>query len=238
MYLTELSPHHVQFPIPDQALSEPDGLLAIGGDLRPERLIEAYRHGIFPWYNQGEPILWWSPSTRALFDPCTPYLSRSSHKFQRKAQYVVTINCDFAGVIAGCRHRPNTGTWITKEIAQAYIYLHHLGHAHSIEVWHQDQLVGGFYGIACGAMFCGESMFSRATNASKIALWAFSHHFAKHGGHWIDCQMENPHLMSLGAQLMPRRQYLDILMQTREQALPASVYHQQQLAFPGASHAN
>ncbi|HEY9051521.1 MAG TPA: leucyl/phenylalanyl-tRNA--protein transferase, partial [Gammaproteobacteria bacterium] len=163
---------HEPFPDVDQALKEPDGLLAIGGDLSPVRLLNAYKHGIFPWYTEGEPILWWSPDPRCVLFPNKLNISRSLKKTLKKKPFDIRMDTAFAEVMLACAEpRPGqSGTWITPDVFQAYTHMHELGYAHSIECWQQDQLVGGLYGMAIGQMFFGESMFSRVTDASKIAL--------------------------------------------------------------------
>ncbi|WP_440501035.1 leucyl/phenylalanyl-tRNA--protein transferase, partial [Serratia nevei] len=171
----------------------------------------AYERGIFPWYSPGEAILWWSPDPRAVLFPAEFHLNRSLKRFLRHDPFRITLNHDFAAVIAACAHRPDEGTWIGPEVQRAYQHLHRLGYAHSVEVWQDDQLVGGMYGVAQGALFCGESMFSRVTNASKCALMAFCRHFAAYGGELIDCQVLNAHTARLGAREIPRRQFLQQL---------------------------
>ena len=189
MRLVQLSRHSIAFPSPEGALREPNGLLALGGDLGPARLLMAYQRGIFPWFSPGDPILWWSPDPRAVLWPEQFHLSRSMKRFHKTTPYRVTINYAFSDVLAGCAHDRNEGTWITTSISQAYHRLHELGHAHSIEVWQENTLVGGMYGVAMGELFCGESMFSRAENASKTALYVFCKAFSHAGGKLIDCQV-------------------------------------------------
>ncbi|MBN0855537.1 leucyl/phenylalanyl-tRNA--protein transferase, partial [Pseudomonas aeruginosa] len=167
MRLVQLSRHSIAFPSPEGALREPNGLLALGGDLSPARLLMAYQRGIFPWFSPGDPILWWSPDPRAVLWPEQFHLSRSMKRFHQRSPYRVTLNHAFGEVIEGCASDRDEGTWITSSIVRAYHQLHELGHAHSIEVWQENTLVGGMYGVAQGALFCGESMFSRAENASK-----------------------------------------------------------------------
>ncbi|MGK0684331.1 leucyl/phenylalanyl-tRNA--protein transferase [Serratia marcescens] len=211
MRIVKLSPQSLAFPSPEGALRDPNGLLAIGGDLTAQRLLAAYERGIFPWYSPGEAILWWSPDPRAVLFPTEFHLNRSLKRFLRHDPFHITLNHDFASVIAACAHRPDEGTWIGPEVQRAYQHLHRLGYAHSVEVWQDDQLVGGMYGVAQGALFCGESMFSRVTNASKCALMAFCRHFAAYGGELIDCQVLNAHTARLGAREIPRRQFLQQL---------------------------
>ncbi|MES9969792.1 MAG: leucyl/phenylalanyl-tRNA--protein transferase [Candidatus Thiodiazotropha sp.] len=195
-------------PFPDVSLAErePDGLLAVGGDLTPQRLIQAYQLGIFPWFTEGEPILWWSPDPRTVLYPEKIRISRSLRKVLRKKVYKVSIDQDFEAVIQGCAApRDNSpGTWLVPEMIDAYRQQHKLGHAHSVEVWHEDALVGGLYGMAIGGVFFGESMFSRATDSSKIALVHLSHKLTQWGFKMIDCQVYTKHLASLGAEEIPR----------------------------------
>ena len=232
IYIPEIDPSSLQFPDPSTALADPNGLLAFGGDLSPQRLRQAYRHGIFPWYSQGEPILWWSPTPRGIFIPQQFTPSKSLRKFMRKVSYTVSINHACHAVIRQCAEsRGPEHTWITEEMINAYQKLHDEGNCHSVEVWQDQQLVGGFYGIAVGSVFCGESMFSLADNASKIALWYFCHHFSSHGGTLIDCQMMNPHLASLGARESNRSAFLTQLHQQRDSALPTACYHPQTLVL-------
>lgn len=204
----------LEFPALDIALEEPNGLLAIGGDLSAERLISAYRHGCFPWFNEGEPVLWWSPDPRMVLFPEKLHVSRSMRRLLLRDAYRVTFDQAFPKVIKACAEpRDYTDrTWITKAIQNAYIELYHRGIAHSVEVWQNDQLVGGLYGLAIGQLFFGESMFSRADNASKFGFIKLVQKLSKAGFVLIDCQMQTGHLASLGAHTIPRRffkQYLD-----------------------------
>lgn len=195
------------FPPLATALTDPNGLLAAGADLSPERLITAYQHGIFPWFSPGQPILWWSPDPRMVLTPSALKISRSLTKTLRHADYEVRLDTAFDQVIMACATTPRpgqSGTWITSEIINAYQQLHRLGIAHSVETWHHDQLVGGLYGIALGHAFFGESMFSHRTDASKIALAHLCAFLGTRGFGIIDCQMETSHLASLGAQPIPR----------------------------------
>ncbi|MBS0974576.1 leucyl/phenylalanyl-tRNA--protein transferase [Serratia rubidaea] len=224
MRIVKLSPHSVAFPSPEGALRDPNGLLAIGGDLSAPRLLAAYQRGIFPWYSPGEAILWWSPDPRAVLYPAEHHISRSFRRFLRAAPFRITLNHDFAAVIAACAERPQDGTWIGPEVQHAYLHLHRLGYAHSVEVWQGDELVGGMYGVAQGALFCGESMFSRVTNASKCALMAFCRHFAAFGGELIDCQVLNAHTASLGAREISRRSFLQQLSELQRRPLAAACW--------------
>ncbi|WP_392561858.1 leucyl/phenylalanyl-tRNA--protein transferase [Orbus sturtevantii] len=218
------------FPDPNDGLIEPNGLLAVGGDLSSSRLLAAYQQGIFPWFSEGEPILWWSPDPRAVIDPQQLHNSRSFKKFLQRSDYRVSINTDFSAVIAGCA-RYHKQTWITDDMLAAYLKLHQLGFAHSIEVWQNNRLIGGLYGIAQGALFCGESMFSSQTNASKVGLYAFCQHFILHGGALIDCQVLNDHTASLGAFELPREVYLTYLKQLQVSAVTQHCYQQQFIEY-------
>ncbi len=207
------------FPAVDKALREPNGLLAIGGDLSVRRLVNAYRAGIFPWYNAGDPILWWSPDPRTLLLPEELHISRTLRKTLRQRRFALSMDRDFPRVINACacisRHG-ETGTWLLPEMIRAYRALNIHGIAHSVEVWEQGQLVGGLYGVAIGRAFFGESMFSRASDASKVALVFLCQQLA----HWrfelIDCQVATEHLLGMGAQLVPRTQFIKKLESCRE----------------------
>jgi leucyl/phenylalanyl-tRNA--protein transferase len=206
-----LGRNDLTFPSPEHALKEPNGLLAIGGDLRPERLLSAYSSGVFPWFNDDRgPILWWSPDPRAVFQPTRIKISRSLRRRLAHGEFRVTLDAAFDDVVAGCAapREPNGGTWITEAIRDAYSALHRLGFAHSTEAWHGDRLVGGLYGVSIGRMFFGESMFARATDASKVALVCLAEQLERWKFELIDCQMMNPHLKSLGAIEMSRREFL------------------------------
>ncbi|MBF9000778.1 MULTISPECIES: leucyl/phenylalanyl-tRNA--protein transferase [Vibrio] len=233
IYLTELAPDNFLFPSPFEALEEPNGLLAFGGDLNPQRILNAYRQGIFPWYGPGEPILWWSPSPRAVFYPKTFKPSKSVKKFQRKQKYDISLNMATEKVIEQCAAlRPPEETWLNNDMRMAYKQLSRMGKCHSVEVWEDEELVGGLYGLSIGRLFCGESMFSIADNASKIALWYFCHHFTQHQGELIDCQVMNPHLASLGATELPRSQFMQTLLSLKEQNVSASCFERQWLSSP------
>ncbi len=205
----QLSDTEVWFPKPE--LADDDGLLAIGGDLSAERLLLAYHHGIFPWYSDESPILWHSPHQRFVLFPENIKVSSSMKKVISGGRFSVTRNQAFADVIRACSAIPRKegqGTWITGEMQDAYIRLHLLGHAHSVEVWKEGELAGGLYGVEVNSVFCGESMFSRESNASKIALISL----CRNGGYrMIDCQVYTAHLESLGAQMISRAEYLAIL---------------------------
>ncbi len=201
------------FPDAELALRDPDGLLAVGGDLDPRRLLAAYRRGIFPWYSAGQPILWWSPDPRAVLDPKRLKVSRSLRKRLRRGEYRVTLDQAFPEVIAACA-TPAPGresTWITAEMSRAYRRLHAMGHAHSAECWQADVLAGGLYGVAIGRIFFGESMFSRRTDASKVAFATLVEQLRAWGYVAVDCQVSSPHLSSLGAAPMPRHDFLMLL---------------------------
>lgn len=216
MYLLSSQTSQNLFPPVDQA--SPEGLLAIGGDLSSERILTAYRHGIFPWYSEGQPILWWSPDPRAVLYPARLKVSRSLAKTIRRGAYQVSFDRAFNAVIRGCaapRHKdPDGGTWITPDMVAAYARLHEQGYAHSVETWRNGQLVGGLYGLALGRGFFGESMFSRATDASKIALVALVEQLRQLHFDFIDCQLPSPHILSLGAEEVPRSRFLEQLQGT------------------------
>ncbi|WP_133470297.1 leucyl/phenylalanyl-tRNA--protein transferase [Paraglaciecola marina] len=211
--LTKLN-SKLQFPNTDFALEDPNGLLAFGGDLSPKRLLLAYSQGIFPWFSQDEPIMWWSPNPRGVLPLDKFNCSKSLAKFARNCSYAVSVNKNFNEVIDACATTPrnDSGTWITQQMVNAYKLLHTEGHAHSIEVWDQQQnLVGGLYGVLVGKVFCGESMFHRATNASKLAFMNLVKLLQANQCNFIDCQMQNPHLESLGCIEVPRSEFLKLL---------------------------
>ncbi len=207
-----LSPDpHAAFPPASSALQDPDGLLAIGGDLSPARLLNAYRHGIFPWYSQGQPLMWWTPDPRMVFRTDAVHLPARFRRSLRASLWQVRADTAFAEVVAACALSPRPGqdgTWITPDMHAAYLELHRLGHAHSIEVFAGEGLVGGIYGVAVGRMFFGESMFSGASGGSKVALAALAHRLRGWGWPLIDAQVENPHLITLGAMSWPRVEFL------------------------------
>ena len=210
------------FPPADRAEAHLNGLLAMGGDLSLPRLLNAYRNGIFPWFNPGEPILWWSPDPRVILIPKRVHLSRSLRKCLRKQPFRITLDHDFSGVIQSCAApRPrSSGTWLVQEMIEAYIRLHRAGWAHSVEVWQGETLVGGLYGVALGRMFFGESMFSRVSNASKVALVALCQVLDAWGYGLIDCQVVNPHLLRMGAEQISRQRFLRALRILRAQPAP------------------
>ncbi|HYW03088.1 MAG TPA: leucyl/phenylalanyl-tRNA--protein transferase [Gammaproteobacteria bacterium] len=201
------------FPDPSRALRHPNGLLAAGGDLGPERLIAAYKRGIFPWYSAGEPILWWSPDPRTVFLPGGVHVSRRLARRLRRGEFGVTLDRDFAAVVRGCAEprRDHEGTWLTPEMQQAYCRLHALGVAHSVEVWAGDELAGGLYGVALGRVFFGESMFRRRSDASKVALAVLSRQLRLWNFLVFDCQVGSPHLYRMGAVDIPRQRFLELV---------------------------
>ena len=200
----------VPFPPVSYALREPNGLLAIGGNLRPRRLLQAYRHGIFPWFARDEPILWWSPDPRCVIFPGDFHVSRSLRRTWRRGRFEVTRDRAFRDVVRACaRPRPKSpGTWIVPSMVDAYLELYRLGCATSFECWHEGELVGGIYGVHLGHVFFGESMFSAMSDASKLALWQVAE---ADDVALIDCQLENPHLQRLGATRIPRERFLHLL---------------------------
>ena len=199
---------------PNVETANPDGIIAIGGDLSPERLILAYKSGIFPWYNEGEPIIWYSPDPRMVLYPENLRISKSMRSIMRKENFQITFNQNFKEVISNCKtinRKDQPGTWITDEMQKAYIELHKIGIAKSVEVWQDDELVGGLYGIDLGHIFCGESMFSKVSNASKVAFIFLTQKYEKEDYRLIDCQVYNEHLASLGAEEIPRRKFIKTL---------------------------
>lgn len=212
LHLPRLPPDpSAPFPDPATALRRPDGLLAFGGDLSPDRLLNAYRHGIFPWFSEGQPILWWCPDPRLVFRTDGVRLSSRFRRHLRASPWVVRADTSFDAVVAACASTPRNGqdgTWITAEMRDAYGQMHRLGHAHSVEVFDGRRLVGGIYGIAVGRMFFGESMFSAESGGSKVALAALAGWLAARGWPLLDAQVENPHLRRLGAETMPRADFL------------------------------
>ena len=203
------------FPPLERALTEPNGLLAAGGALDPQWLLTAYRQGIFPWFSPGEPILWWSPDPRLVLLPEAFRISRSLYKTLRRRLFELRVDSAFSAVIEACAapRAPATGTWISAEMRAAYLTMHELGYAHSVECWRDDRLVGGLYGMALGKVFFGESMFSIDTDASKVALAHLVRFLRLKGYVMIDCQMKTAHLMSMGAHEISRQQFRDTLDQ-------------------------
>ncbi len=203
-----------QLTFPPPYLAEDDGLLAIGGDLSPERLLLAYRQGIFPWYSDGLVILWYSPDPRLVLLSHKLYINRSLRKFIRKRKYRITLDRAFEEVITNCAEVPRpgqNGTWISPDIKEAYIELHKMGYAHSVEAWSDDKLVGGAYGVCVGGIFCGESMFTLESNASKVAFASLVHQLHRWGIWLTDCQVYTRHLARLGAEEWPRSKFLRVL---------------------------
>lgn len=200
-------------PPAGRALQEPDGLLAAGGELDTPTLLAAYRAGIFPWYSDGQPVLWWSPDPRTVFFPARFHVSRSLARTLRRRSFEVSLDRDFAGVMRACgpERRGETATWITPAMLGAYTRLHAQGHAHSVECWRDGEMVGGVYGVAIGRVFFGESMFSRVTDASKVALALLCRALERWGYGLFDCQMASPHLESLGAVSLPRAHFRSLL---------------------------
>ena len=200
---------HLSFPPLDEALVEPNGLLAAGGDLSPERLIKAYRSGIFPWFNEDETILWWSPDPRMVLFPNELKISHSLNKILKKGNYEIRFDSSFNEVIRACAapRKGQSGTWIHSDMISAYMMLHEMGLAHSVETWIDDKLMGGLYGVIQGKIFFGESMFSQINNASKIAFVHLVKQLEKWNYNMIDCQMKTTHLASFGAREIPRKEF-------------------------------
>ena len=212
MKLAMLDEFNPEFPPVNEALDEPDGLLAIGGNLYPKTLAKAYERAIFPWYTEEEPILWWSPSNRCVLMPNNFYISKSLRRILRQNYYSVTSNKCFREVVLACsKPRGEGGTWIGPAMVDAYSNLHQHGKAHSIEVWDKTKLVGGIYGVLVGGVFSGESMFSIINNGSKIAMAHLCQYMSSSGMVCLDCQIENSHLTSLGAELIPRSTFTEYL---------------------------
>jgi leucyl/phenylalanyl-tRNA--protein transferase len=211
-----------EISFPPVHFADPDGLLAIGGDLSIERLLIAYRKGIFPWY-EGEHILWWCPDPRFILSPRDVHISKSMGSLLKKNNFVFTVNTAFKEVIRQCKkikRQDQDGTWITDEVEKAYTKLHELGYAHSAEVWENDQLVGGLYGIRMGKVFFGESMFSKVSNASKLAFIKYAAQLQNEGTELIDCQVYTAHLESLGARMITRMEFTRYL----DKLIPAAIF--------------
>ncbi len=216
----QIPPQHV-FPEPRRA--DPNGLLGVGGDLHPERLLLAYRMGIFPWYSEGQPVLWWSPDPRMVLDPADLRVSRSLLKRLRQVPYRLTADTAFEAVLRRCSEVPRPGqdgTWITDAMAEGYTALHAMGHAHSVEAWEGDTLVGGLYGVAVGRAFCGESMFADRSDASKIAFATLVRQLSRWGVAFVDCQVHTDHLARFGAREIPRDHFLRALHRAQQGTLP------------------
>lgn len=213
MPVFQLTGAHV---FPDPAMAEPDGLLAVGGDLHPARIVQAYIHGIFPWYNEGSPILWWSPNPRMVLVPGEFKRTKSLRQVVRNGGFKVSFDGAFPQVIEACatvKRAGQQGTWITREMSEAYIRMFELGIAHSVEVWKNSRLVGGLYGLLLGKVFFGESMFHRESNASKVALWYLVDRLLEMGVSLIDAQQDTPHMRQMGGRLMERKTFLTLLAQ-------------------------
>ncbi len=200
-------------------MADHNGILAVGGDLSPERLLTAYTWGIFPWFNEGEPIIWWSPDPRFVLFPDELKVSKSMRPYFNQKKFTVTLDTQFEAVMRGCQTTPRQwqygGTWITEDMVAAYVRLHELGYAHSVEVWKAEELVGGLYGVALGKVFFGESMFARETNASKFGFITIVKKLQEKGFQLIDCQQETNHLRSLGARAIDRKEFLAILQKNQ-----------------------
>ncbi|MCP9447374.1 MAG: leucyl/phenylalanyl-tRNA--protein transferase [Nitrospira sp.] len=211
--MVRLHRHDFRFPPVDHA--SPEGLLAVGGDLRPERLLEAYRRGIFPWYNEDQPILWWSPDPRAVLFPSKLHVPRRLNRTLRGGRFSITFDTQFRAVMEGCAgprpQYPDGGTWITPEMITAYTQLHELGYAHSAEAWREGTLVGGIYGVAIGGAFFAESMFTSVDDASKAALVSLVRRLEAWNFRLIDCQQYSPHIRRFGAEEIPRRDFIALL---------------------------
>lgn len=215
-----------RFPSPNTALVEPDGLLCAGGDLKPETIISAYSQGIYPWFSNGQPILWWTPDPRMVLFPSEFVVSKSLAKTMRQEKFEVKFDTAFRDVIEGCAapREVDGGTWIVEEIQDAYTALHKMGHAHSAESWRDGKLVGGLYGVAIGNIFFGESMFARETDASKVAFATLVQKLTRDGFTLIDCQQQTQHLASFGAKPISREHFLTHLKSSIDTSQPASVW--------------
>jgi leucyl/phenylalanyl-tRNA--protein transferase len=233
-YLLAPNDPSAAFPDPREALTEPDGLLAIGGDLSVARLVNAYRHGIFPWFSEQDPILWWSPDPRTVLRPDAVRISRSLRKLLRRRCFRVSMDRDFPAVIRACAapRADGGGTWLVPAMIEAYRALHVHGIAHSVEVWQDDALVGGLYGVAIGAVFFGESMFSRVDNASKIALVHLCQSLHARGFALVDCQVLTSHLISMGAQQMSRDDFLQAVAALRDRPAQQCSWDDGSLLYP------
>jgi leucyl/phenylalanyl-tRNA---protein transferase len=213
-----LDDQSLEFPAPE--LATPEGILAVGGDLSPARLLEAYAGGIFPWFNEGDPILWWSPDPRFVLFPDELVVSKSMRPYFNQKKFQVSFDRDFEGVMRGCQQSNRNGqsgdTWITEDMIQAYVQVHQLGYAHSVEVWQEGELVGGLYGISLGKIFFGESMFARVSNASKFGFITLVQKLREKGFTLIDCQQQTQHLGSLGAKPISRKSFLKHLQENKK----------------------
>lgn len=233
-YLLAPNDPSAAFPDVSEALAEPDGLLAIGGDLGVARLISAYRQGIFPWFTEGDPILWWSPDPRTILLPHEVRVSRSLRKLLRKGKFGVTMDRDFPAVINACAEpRADTdGTWLVPEMIGAYRALHVRGIAHSVEVWHEGELAGGLYGVAIGGCFFGESMFTRVDNASKVALVHLCRRLSAWGLELVDCQVLTGHLIRMGARQVPRARFTAMVESLRDRPSPTGSWDDGTMSYP------
>jgi leucyl/phenylalanyl-tRNA--protein transferase len=221
-----LDPNQLWFPPADEALEDPDGLLALGGDLHPDRLLLAYRNGIFPWFSDDQPILWWSPDPRCVLPPDEIHISRSLRRTLNQQTFSITADQCFSRVIRLCASTRAEGTWITDYMMAAYGHLHRLGYAHSIEAWNRNgELAGGMYGLAIGRCFFGESMFSLETNASKVLMVHLARQLTEWGYQLMDCQVESDHLLTMGARSIPRAEFLSILRASVDRKPGTSDWH-------------
>lgn len=222
------------FPDIAAALTVPDGLLAAGGNLAPDRLLYAYRRGVFPWFDSGQPILWWSPDPRCVMLPDSFHLARRLRRSMQNSALESSFNKAFSAVVEACAANRvgQKGTWITDEMIEAYSTLHGQGWAHSVEIWRDDELVGGLYGLAIGKAFFGESMFSQESNASKIAMWILCGLLVRHRFEILDCQVGSPHLTSLGAILMPRSEFAALLERACDPATKFAEWPQNRMPLP------
>jgi leucyl/phenylalanyl-tRNA--protein transferase len=236
LYTLEGTRASTPFPDVEHAETEPDGLLAIGGDLHPERLSNAYQSGVFPWYSEGQPILWWSPNPRLVLFPEDLHVSRSLRKTLRKGLLRASFDQAFESVIRACSGPRNDdeGTWLVEDMIQAYLLMHQRKLAHSVEVWSDGELVGGLYGIALGQVFFGESMFSHRSNASKAAFVHLVNNLSAWGFQMIDCQVRTEHLISLGAREIPRRQFIEALRQWTTQTVAEPRWDSAKALPPGS----
>ncbi len=220
------------FPSPDLALEEPNGLLAYGGDLSCARLVQAYHNGIFPWFSDGDPVLWWSPDPRCVFYPAQFHPHQRFLRRLRHCEWQLSLNHHFDKVIERCasiKRQGQRGTWITNEMIAAYQALHRLGYAHSVEVWQEENLIGGIYGVALGRVFFGESMFSEVSEGSKTALTYLGAFLRLHDYALLDCQVPNPHLLKLGAQHLSRDLFLPLIQRETHVTMPAEMWQSQPL---------
>jgi len=231
--IPQLNPDNLAFPPLSQALKDPNGLLAFGGDLSLKRLVNAYSHGIFPWFNEGDPILWWSPDPRAIIPVDDIKVNRTLRKVVNRQIFTVTLNRDFNRVLEFCAHAPfrKEGTWITDPMIAAYTRLHQQGYAHSIEVWQENDLVGGLYGVAINGFFSGESMFYKRSNASKIALLALAKLLKEIDVSFIDCQILNPFLQEMGAIEIPRQAFVELKETAINKVIAHDFWQQRNLTY-------